>query len=159
MRANGYQRQDVGVVLPRSWRNGLLNLVVAASGIGLGYLSFRASGSHLAPPESASATTLLFAILLALVSGITNEFVYRGVLQRAATDLFGPLAGVVYVATLFTVPTIARLTLLDTGPVFLVALAFGTVVQLTRSILGVSIAHAIAIICAMVIFPTIAGAA
>ena len=97
------------------------------------------------------------AILLAVGIGFTNEFVYRGILQRAATDLFGPLVGVVYVATVSTVPIIGKRSPLDTGLIFLMAVAFGTVVQLTRSILGVSIALAIAILCALVVFPTIAG--
>lgn len=157
MRANGYRRRDAGVSLPRSWRSSLFNLIVAASGIGLGYLGFRTSGSGSSPPESVSVAALALPILLAVGTGFTNEFVYRGILQRAATDLFGPLAGVVYVATLFTVPIIGQQSPLDTGLIFLVAVAFGAAVQLTRSILGVSIAHAIAILCALVVFPTIAG--
>ena len=157
MRANGYRRRDAGVSLPRSWRSGLFNLIVAASGIGFGYLRFRTSESGSSPPEAVSVVALLAAILLAVGTGFTNEFVYRGILQRAATDLFGPLAGVVYVATLSTVPIIGQRSPLDTGLIFLVAVAFGTVVQLTRSILGVSIAHAIAIVCALVVFPAIAG--
>ena len=157
MRANGYRRHDAGVSLPRSWRSGLFNLIVAASGIGLGYLSFRASGSGSSPPESVSVAALSLPVLLAVGTGFTNEFVYRGILQRAAADLFGPLAGVVYVACLFTVPIIVQRSPLDTGLIFLVAVAFGTAVQLTRSILGVSIAHAVAILCAVVVFPAVAG--
>jgi uncharacterized protein len=157
MRANGYRRRDAGVLLPRSWRSGLFNLIVAASGIGFGYLRFRTSESGSSPPESVSVVALLAAILLAVGTSFTNEFVYRGILQRAATDLFGPLAGVVYVASLSTVPIIGQRSPLDTGLIFLVAVAFGTVVQLTRSILGVSMAHAIAIVCALVVFPAILG--
>ena len=157
MRANGYRRHDVGVSLPRSWRSGLFDLIVAASGIGLGYLRFRTSGSGSSPPESVSVAALSAAILLAVGTGFTIEFVYRGILQRAATDLFGPLVGVVYVATLSTVPIIGKRSPLDTGLIFLVAVAFGTAVQLTRSILGVSIALAIAILCALVVFPAVAG--
>jgi uncharacterized protein len=157
MRANGYRRHDAGVSLPRSWRSGLVNLIVAASGIGLGYLRFRTSGSGSSPPESVSVVALSTAILLAVGTGFTIEFVYRGILQRAATDLFGPLAGVGYVATLSTVPIIGQRSPLDTGLIFLVAVAFGAAVQLTRSILGVSIAHAVAILCALVVFPAVAG--
>src|SRR4051794_3260634 len=100
MRAIGYRRHDVGVSLPRSWRSGLFDLIVAASGFGLGYLRFRTSGSDSSPPESVSVAALSVATLLAVGTGFTYEFVYRGILQRAATDLFGPLAGVVFVATL-----------------------------------------------------------
>ena len=157
MRANGYRRHDAGVSVPRSWRRGLFNLVVATSGIGLGYLRFRTSGSGSSPSESASVAALSAAILLAVGTGFTIEFVYRGILQRAATDLFGPLPGVGYVAILSTVPIIGQRSPLDIGLIFLVAVAFGTAVQLTRSILGVSIAHIIAILCALVIFPAIAG--
>jgi uncharacterized protein len=157
MRANGYRRHDAGVTLPHSWRSGLITLIVAASGIGFGYLRFRTSGSGSTPPETVSVAVLSAAILLAVGTGFTNEFVFRGILQRAATDLFGPLAGVGYVATLSTVPIIGQRSPLDTGIIFLVAVAFGTAVQLTRSILGVSIAHAVAILCALVVFPAIAG--
>jgi len=156
MRANGYRRHEVGVSLPRSWRSGLFNLIVAASGIGLGYLMFRTSGSGSSPPESESVAALSAAILLAVGTGFTIEFVYRGILQRAATDLFGPLVGVGYVATLSTVPIIVQRSPLDTGLIFLVAVAFGIAVQLTRSILGVSVAHATAIFCALVVYPAIA---
>jgi membrane protease YdiL (CAAX protease family) len=157
MRANGYRRDDAGVSLPRSWQRGLYDLIVAASGIGLGYLRFRTSGSDSSPPESISVAGLSAAILLAVGTGFTYEFVYRGILQRAATDLFGPLAGVVFVATLSTVPIIGQRSPLDAGVIFLVAIVFGTVVQLTHSILGVSIAHTIAILSALVVFPAIAG--
>jgi membrane protease YdiL (CAAX protease family) len=157
MRANGYRRHDAGVSLPRSWWSGLFNLIVAASGVGLGYLRFLTSGSGSSPPESVSVAALSAAILLAVGTGFTIEFVYRGILQRAATDLFGQLVGVGYVATLSTVPIIGQRSPLDTGLIFLVAVAFGTAVQLTRSILGVSIAHAIAIFCALVVFPAMAG--
>jgi uncharacterized protein len=157
MRANGYRRHDAGVTLPRSWRSGLINLIVAASGLGFGYLRFRTSGSGSSPPESVSAAALSATILLAVGTGFTNEFVYRGILQRAAIDLFGPLVGVGYVATLSTVPIIGQRSPLDTGLIFLAAVAFGTTVQLTRSILGVSIAHAVAILSALVVFPAIAG--
>jgi hypothetical protein len=55
------------------------------------------------------------------------------------------------------VPIIGQRSPLDTGLIFIVAVAFGTVVQLTRSLLGVSMAHAIAIVCALVVFPAILG--
>jgi CAAX protease family protein len=157
MRANGYCRRDVGMSLSRSWRNALLNLIVAASGIGLGYLRFRTTGSGSSLPETVSIAGVSAAVLLAVSTGFTSEFVYRGILQRAAVDLFGPLAGVVYVAVLSTVPVIVQRSPLDTGLIFLVAVAFGTAVQATRSLFGVSIAHSIAILCAFVVFPAIAG--
>jgi uncharacterized protein len=157
MRANGYRRHDIGLSLPQSWLNASLNLIVAASGIGLGYVWFRMSESNSSPPEPVSIAGVSVAILLAVSAGFTNEFVYRGILQRAASDLFGPLIGVVYVAALSTAPVIVQPSLLDTAFFFLVAVAFGAAVQRTRSIFGVSIAHAIALLCAFVVFPAIAG--
>ena len=71
-----------------------------------------------------------------------EEFIFRGVLQRAAVGAFRG-RGIVYVSRLFAVRHVGFLSWLDIIFVFGVALFFGWVVKQTGSLLGVTLAHGI----------------
>ena len=85
-------------------------------------------------------------------TGFVEEFIFRGVLQRTAMEVFGRW-GIIYVSLLFAVMHIGFLSLIDVTFVFAVALFFGWVVKKTGSLFGVTLAHGITNIILYLIAP------
>lgn len=129
-----------------------LQLLVGLSGVifGVGeYLILR-------PEPLVSELTLGRVLLPALVlgggTGIVEEFVFRGVVQRASLKALGGW-GLPYVAFLFAVLHLIHHSAVDVVFVFIVALFFGWVVKRTGSLLGVTLSHAITNILLYLIIP------
>jgi len=115
-------------------------LLLVSLGLPLGILEYRI----LRPPPLISgwnAGEFLPAALILLVStGLVEELIFRGVMQKAALEAMGRW-GMVYVAAVFAVLHIGHRSLTDVLFVFGVALLFGEFVRRTRSIVGVSLTH------------------
>ena len=115
-------------------------LLLVSLGLPLGILEYRI----LRPPPLISGWNVgefLPAALILLVStGLVEELIFRGVMQKAALEALGQW-GVVYVAAVFAVLHLGHRSLTDVLFVFGVALLFGGFVQRTRSIVGVSLTH------------------
>jgi membrane protease YdiL (CAAX protease family) len=82
------------------------------------------------------------AVILFIGTGFAEEFIFRGVMQRAAGEALGGW-GWVFIALVFTALHIGYLSIADLGLVFGVGLFFGLVAQKTGSILGTTISHGI----------------
>ncbi len=93
------------------------------------------------------------ALIFLLCTGFVEEFIFRGVLQRTAVEVFGGWWGIIYVSLLFTVMHIGFLSLIDVVFVFFVALFFGWVVKKTGSLFGVTLAHGITNIMLYLVVP------
>ena len=92
--------------------------------------------------EPTLQSTWLPALVLLLSTGFVEELIFRGVLQKTATDAFGTW-GIVYVSYIFAILHIGFLSWIDVIFVFGVALFFGWVVKKTGSLLGVILSHGI----------------
>lgn len=133
-----------------------IELIVAGSGIGLGYIEYR-----ILRPEplidSWQLTSLLPAALILIVAtGFVEEFLFRGILQTTATRLYGDLLGIGYVSLVFGVLHIGHLSVIDVFFVTAVAIYFSLVVRYTGSLFGVSLAHGLTNITLFVFMPLIA---
>ena len=93
------------------------------------------------------------ALIFLVCTGFVEEFIFRGVLQRAAVEAFGSWWGIIYVSLLFAVLHVGCLSLLDVVFVFLVALFFGWVVKKTGSLFGVTLAHGLTNILLYLVVP------
>jgi membrane protease YdiL (CAAX protease family) len=156
-RANGYGRQDIGLCLTPRPRAVAAALAVGLSGVVIGYVEYRILSPE---PLIAGFAPLPFAgVLASLVfgTGVTEEVVFRGVLQRAAGDLLGVRVGIVYASAVFAILHIGHGSLLDVGFVFAVALGFALAVQRTRSLAGVIVAHGLTNVCLFVVYPLLLG--
>lgn len=80
------------------------------------------------------------ALILLFSTGLIEELIFRGIMQRAALEAMGK-GGIVYVAAIFAALHIGHRSLMDVLFVFGVALFFGGFVRRTRSIVGVSLTH------------------
>ena len=152
VRVAGLSRVKIGLTVP-TWRP---QVWVSLSGIGIGCLEYLI----LRPTPLIAAPTLeqlwLPALILLVFTGFLEEFLFRGLMQRAATESLGQ-AGIVYVAVLFAALHVGYHSALDVAFVLGVGLYFGGVVARTGSIVGVTIAHGLANIGLFLIFPFMFG--
>ncbi len=92
------------------------------------------------------------ALILLFSTGLLEEMLFRGLLQRTAQISMGGW-GVVYVGVLFAILHIGYRSLLDIFFVLVVGLLFGWIVLRTRSLLGVTLAHGMTNIVLFLIMP------
>jgi membrane protease YdiL (CAAX protease family) len=148
VRLAGYSRRQIGLSVG-AWPTQLL---VGLTGLGLGYVEYRI----LQPEPLIEAPTLanlwLPVLILGLFTGLLEEVVFRGLVQYAASVVLGRW-GLVFVAALFAVLHIGYRSGLDLAFVLAVGLFFAVVVERTRSILGVALAHAVTNIALFLIMP------
>lgn len=148
MRVMGLRFQTVGL----NRRSLLLQLLVSSSGLAFGYLEYQI----LRPLPLAKTFTWrqlwLPAIILMVSTGLMEELIFRGLLQRATGQLLGRFS-VPYVSALFAVLHLGYRSVLDVMLVFLVALFFGYVAEKTQSIVGVSLAHGFTNITLFLVMP------
>jgi DNA-binding XRE family transcriptional regulator len=95
---------------------------------------------------------LVAALTLTLSTGLPEELIFRGMLQRLALPTLGRWA-IVYVALLFTAMHIGYKSILDVLFVFAVGMMFGKIVRQSGSIVGVTLAHATTNITLFLIMP------
>ena len=148
MRRLNFSPAQVGLTLNRL----PLQLLVGFTGIPFGIAEF-----YILRPDPLVASLtwtiiMLPASILIICTGFAEEFVFRGVMQRSASEVLGR-CGWVYVGLLFAALHIGYMSLADLGLVFVVGLFFGWVVQKTESLLGVTLSHGIANIMLYLIAP------
>jgi len=133
-----------------------LQLVIGLSGIALGVFEYWIL--HPEPLVSSFQWTALVwpALILLISTGLLEEMIFRGLLQQASMDVLG-VWGIGYVAILFAVLHTGYQSLLDVLFVAAVGLFFGWVVNRTRSLLGVTLAHGLTNIILFLIMPFVAG--
>jgi len=149
LRLTGYTLAEVGLSLGRSLP---LQALTALSGLGLGYLEYLI----LHPAPLVGTFTLrsiwLPALILLIFTGLLEELIFRGLLQRASYVLLGS-PGLVYVSLAFAVLHIGYSSLPDFAFVFAVGLLFSLIAGRSRSILGVTLAHGLTNISLFLVFP------
>jgi membrane protease YdiL (CAAX protease family) len=144
----GYSAVQLGLTL----RSPLAQLAIAFTGVPLSLLAF-----WLLRPEPVveGINILLLAIgvlLLTLFTGFLEEFIFRGLLQYAVTDVFGT-AGLFYSIALSTLLYLGTLSLPYILFMALLATFFSWCVQKTHSIWGVVVAHSIVSVGLLLIWP------
>ena len=124
VRILGHRAKEVGI----SFSSLPVQLAVGLSGFLLGVGEY----FILAPEPLIAKLTWqgvwLPALIFLLCTGFVEEFIFRGVLQRTAVEVFG-WGGIIYVSLLFAVLHMGFLSLIDVVFVFVVALFFGWMVK------------------------------
>lgn len=154
VRLLGYKPKDIGI------RFGFLpvQLMIGLIGIGLGIVEYLILAPEPLVTELTWQTAWLPALVLLLATGFVEEFIFRGVLQKTATEAFGGW-GIVYISYMFAILHIgwiraeSPLALFDVVFVFGVALLFGWIVKKTGSLLGVTLSHGITNIMLFIVAP------
>ncbi|MBN2148907.1 MAG: CPBP family intramembrane metalloprotease [Anaerolineales bacterium] len=143
---------DVGL----NGRLPLIQLLVGATGIGLGYLEYIILRPNPLAPSMALSDIWVPAIILIVFTGLLEEWLFRGLLQLTAFQSIGRF-GLLFVAVVFAVMHLGYHSFWDIVFVFSVAVYFGWVTMRTGSIVGVTIAHSLTNIGLFLIFPFLVG--
>lgn len=133
----GLSRTEIGINL----RAFPLQMLVALTGLSLGYLEYRILQPAPLAQSLAWEEVWAPALILLICTGFAEELIFRGMMQQTAVEALGRGWGIVYVAALFAVLHVGYRSLTDVLFVFGVALFFGLVKSVTGSIVGVSLAH------------------
>lgn len=152
MRLMGYRRDEVGLILGPA-RSVPLQIGIASSGFLFGWLEYlilrpEPMVSHLSP-----FLVVPLALILGASTGFVEEFVFRGVLQRAALNSIGGWRGIILVSVLFAVMHLGFQSWLDVLFVFGVAIFFAWAVKKTGSLIGVILSHGITNIMLFLVIP------
>ncbi len=149
VRILGLRAREVGL----NFRLFPIQLAVGLSGFLFGVIEYFIMAPEPMIIELTWQEVWLPALIFLVCTGFIEEFIFRGVLQRTATEVFGGWWGIIYVSLLFAVLHIGFLSLIEVIFVFFVALFFGWVVKKTGSLFGVSLAHGITNIILYLIVP------
>jgi len=138
MRILGYRAGEVGL----TFRLLPVQLAVMLTGLLLGVMEYFILAPEAMIAELTWREIWLPTLIFLVCTGFTEEFIFRGVLQRTAVEAFG-WWGIVYISLLFAILHMGFLSWIDVAFVFAVALFFGWVVKKTGSLLGVTLSHGI----------------
>jgi len=138
MRILGYRAGEVGL----TFRLLPVQLAVMLTGLLLGVMEYFILAPEAMIAEFTWREIWLPTLIFLVCTGFTEEFIFRGVLQRTAVEAFG-WWGIVYISLLFAILHMGFLSWIDVAFVFAVALFFGWVVKKTGSLLGVTLSHGI----------------
>jgi hypothetical protein len=139
MKAQGLTRKHVGLV----WGNKKIQFLIALSGIFLGTIEYTILQPKPLIAVLDPVTLISASIILIISTGLAEELLFRGIIQKNAENVFGTAAGLLYTAFLFTALHIGWNSFPDLIFVFSVAIFYGYTFQKTRSIVGITLSHGI----------------
>jgi membrane protease YdiL (CAAX protease family) len=95
--------------------------------------------------------------ILFIATGLLEELIFRGLLQKKSTDIIGIWKGILFITLIFTILHIGNLSILDVILVFCIGGLYAIVVKTTKTIIGVTISHTLVnvflfIICPLTLF-------
>jgi hypothetical protein len=148
--AFGLSWSSVGVRMPK-WP--ALAAVVIVTGAGLGYAESRIIHPAALISSLTWANIIIPSILLTIFTGLSEELLFRGLLQHYAVKIMGNRMGIVFVALGWSLLHIGWHSAWDVLFVFAVGLAWGWVREKTTSIIPTTIAHGLANVVLFLIVP------
>ena len=149
IRSQNIRRSSVGLNLGSL----PLQLGVGFSGLVLGFIEYLILQPNALIPSLNMLNLFFASIIIILTTGLTEELVFRGIIQKNAENLMGKAWGLLYVSLLFTSLYIGWNSILYLSFVFGVSIIYGYVFQKTRSILGVSLSHGLSNIILFLVLP------
>lgn len=120
-----------------SWR---AQAPIALSGVPLGFAAFLVEHPKSLVPSGDRRDLVIVCAALIVFVGFTEELLFRGLVQRAATELFGR-TGLLWTNALFAVMYIGSPSLRHLLLLAIVGCFFSWCVERTGSIWGVALAH------------------
>jgi membrane protease YdiL (CAAX protease family) len=92
---------------------------------------------------------------LFIATGLMEELIFRGLLQKKSTDILGVWPGIFFITLIFAVLHIGNLSLLDVLLVFSIGGLYAVVVKTTKTVIGVSISHTVVNVFLFIICPLV----
>lgn len=148
--AFGLSWSKVGGQWPKFW---MLGVLVMATGPLLGLAESRIIHPGALISSLTWGHAVLPSLLLIIFTGLSEELLFRGLLQYYAVKVMGNWAGIIFVALGWSLLHIGWHSAWDVLFVFAVGLVWGWIRQKTGSILPTTIAHGLANIVLFLIVP------
>ncbi len=149
MQAMNYSWRDIAMTSGQF----TTQMAIASTGIIFGFMEY----AILAPEPFIKLDGILDiifpAVILIIGTGFFEEFVFRGIMQRAAIDAAGEAFGLLYVAAVFAVLHLGYRSFEDIVFVFSAGLMWGIAAYRTNSILGVTLAHGLTNVVLFLVLP------
>ena len=106
--------------------------------------------------DSFSIENIIVAVLILFIAtGLMEEVIFRGLLQKKSTDILGVWPGILFITLIFAVLHIGNLSLLDVLLVFSIGGLYAVVVKTTKTVIGVSISHTLVNVFLFIICPLV----
>jgi membrane protease YdiL (CAAX protease family) len=150
--ALGYSWPELGLTL----RGLPVQMLIGISGLVFGIIEYFILRPDPLAPALEWAYVWWPALILLVSTGLLEELIFRGLLQRAAIDALGPW-GLLYVAVLFATLHIGYQSLVDVLFALSVGLFLGWAVQRTGSLLGATLSHGLTNIILFLVMPFLSG--
>lgn len=132
-------------------------LVIGLCGFGLGYLEYLILRPAPLVAEFTLGHVLFPALILMVSTGYLEELIFRRIMQNTAVAHLGRWSGIIYVSLFFAVLHIGYRSFTDFVFVLVVGLVFSIIVDRTRNLVGVTLAHGFTNISLFLIFPFLLG--
>ena len=116
---------------------------VALTGFPMGYIEYQILRPDALIPSLSPVNFLTGFLVMLIGTGFAEELLFRGILQRNAEKVMGPLPGLLYASLLFTALHVGWKSGYDLIFVFSVAIVYGFAFQRTDSISGITVSHGI----------------
>lgn len=152
MRSQGLSWENIGLVMG----NIPIQILIGFSGIFLGFIEYFILQPKPLIAEFNIISLVVASIILIISTGLAEELLFRGIIQKNAENVFGKLIGLIYVALLFMTMHIGWDNIFDLIFVFCVAIFYGYAYQRTRSIVGVTFSHGISNTILFLVMPFLA---
>lgn len=147
---------SLGLRLPAA-RDLPLELAVIAAGFLFGFLEWHILRPGALVADLSIRSLIAPVIVLYVATGLLEELLFRGLMQRYAVGALGRWAGITFITLVFAVLHTGWNSLIDVLFVGTVGGIYALVVLRTKSILGVSISHGITNSMLFLVMPFLMG--
>jgi uncharacterized protein len=149
IKVQGLSLRDVGL----NWNYLPIQILVALTGILFGMAEYFILHPKPIIPTLNFEPIIISAIIIFISTGLAEELLFRGIIQRNAQKALGAGFGILYSSLLFTILSIGQNSFPDLIFIFLVGLFYGIIFYKTKSIVGIALAHGISNIMLLLIIP------
>ena len=153
MRLSGLSPRDVGFRWPEK-ENFTLVIIVILLGIPLGFIEHRILNLQSIIQFDLARDLFVPFIAMYLGTGILEEFLFRGLIQKTSIDLYGRGFGLFFTTVSFMIMHIGWDSILDVLFVGVVGLFYSFVILRTKSLVSISISHTMVNLSLFILAPT-----
>ena len=153
MRSQNLTMQDVGFTTKKFY----IQLIIGATGLSFGVIEFFILKEEILPLVTINfAEILIYAVILMIFTGLTEELIFRGIILSRTDVFFGRdkrLYSIIFVSVVFMLLHAGWKSITDLIFVFLVAVFYCIIFLRTKCLVGISISHGITNIMLFIILP------
>ncbi len=155
IRSQNLTMQDVGLITKKIY----LQLIIATTGLSFGLIEFFILKGEIHPIETVNfAEILIYAAIMIIFTGLTEELIFRGILLSRTYVFFGTdkkIYCIIFISVIFMLLHTGWKSIIDLIFVFLVSVFYCIMFLKTKSIVGISMSHSIINIMLFIVLPIV----